>query len=97
MYMEIEMPKTYSIAEARKELSSLIRSVETGSVVELTRRGKPVAVLLSTRDYAAFTGSSADLWRVIQNFRRDHDLDELAIDEVYQDLRDRSPGRPVEL
>ena len=37
----------YPIAEAKNQLSKLIQQVEQGETVELTRRGKPVVVVLS--------------------------------------------------
>ena len=45
------MTKRFSLAEARKSLPGILDRVEAGSDVELTRRGKPVAVLVSTREY----------------------------------------------
>ena len=43
------MQKQFSISEAKNRLPSIIHIhyVEEGPYVELTRRGKPVAVLLS--------------------------------------------------
>ena len=40
-----------SIYEARNNLSSLVKLVEEGEVVELTRYDKPVAVIMSYEDY----------------------------------------------
>ena len=33
------------------------------------------------------------LWKAIQTFRRQFDLEELNVDEIYRDVRDRSAGR----
>ena len=41
----------YSIAAAKNNLSGLVHEVEQGHPVRLTRRGKPVAVLISTEQY----------------------------------------------
>ncbi|WDN89037.1 hypothetical protein BuS5_02005 [Desulfosarcina sp. BuS5] len=46
-----DMQKEYSIAEAKNKLPSIIHDVESGSSARFTRRGKPVAVLLSLYDY----------------------------------------------
>jgi antitoxin Phd len=43
--------KQYTIVDAKNKLPSLIHYVETGQTVKLTRYGKPVAVLLSIKDY----------------------------------------------
>lgn len=45
------MPKSFSIAKARHDLAALVQQLEHQSRIELTRRGKPVAVLLSLGDY----------------------------------------------
>jgi len=38
------MQKQYSIAEAKNKLPAIIHDVEEGSIVQFTRRGRPVAV-----------------------------------------------------
>lgn len=43
------MVKRYSIAEAQSSLPGLVREVEGGARVELTREGRPVAMILSLR------------------------------------------------
>ena len=45
------MPRRVSIAEARNHLTLLVHDVERGTKVELTRRGKRVAVLVSCDEY----------------------------------------------
>jgi prevent-host-death family protein len=45
------MSDAYSIAEAKNNLSGLVHEAEQGRPVRLTRRGKPVAVLISTEQY----------------------------------------------
>lgn len=45
------MSKSYSVAEARDRLASLIRRAEEGETVTVTRRGKPVARVLSEEAY----------------------------------------------
>jgi cytochrome c556 len=63
---------------------------------KLTRRGKMVAVLVSSRDYERLTNGPPDLWDAIQKFRAEHDLSDLDVEEVFANVRDRSPGREVE-
>lgn len=48
---EVAVSKQYSITAARNQLPAIVHEVENGPPVELTRRGRPVAVLLSFRDY----------------------------------------------
>ncbi len=45
------MDDAYSIADAKNKLSGLVHEAEQGHPVRLTRRGKPVAVLISTEQY----------------------------------------------
>ncbi len=90
------MSKRVSIADARDNLPALVRSAEQGEPIELTRRGKLVAVLVSSREYEKLTTGPPDLWTAIQKFRAEHDLSELHVEEVFADVRDRTPGREVE-
>ena len=63
------MSKRVSIADARDHLTALVRSAEEGHPVELTRRGKLVAVLVSSQEYEKLTSGRPDLWAGIQKFR----------------------------
>jgi prevent-host-death family protein len=85
--------RTYSIAEARNQLPSLVHDAERGVRVELTRRGKPVAVLLSVREYQRLSGGGKGLWSALKEFRARHDLTALDAESVFEGVRDRSPGR----
>jgi prevent-host-death family protein len=89
------MTKRYSIAEARDNLTDVVHEAEVGNTVELTRHGKPVAVLLSLVDYERLAESRADFWETYQELRREFDFVELAIDpdSVFSGARDSSPGR----
>ncbi|MGH8729354.1 MAG: type II toxin-antitoxin system Phd/YefM family antitoxin [Burkholderiales bacterium] len=50
------MEQQYSIAQARDQLPGIVHEVEKGKTVTLTRRGKPVARLVSVREYDRLTG-----------------------------------------
>jgi len=45
------MDKQVSIAQAKDQFSAIIEAAERGAVVVVTRRGKPVARVLSEREY----------------------------------------------
>ena len=62
-----------SIAEAKNQLTRLIRAAENGKPVHITRRGKPVAVLLSEDEYARLLqGRKHDnFWNLIVEMRSD--------------------------
>ena len=89
--------KEVSISEARENLPSLVRDAERGLTVTLTRRGEAVAVLISTDRYQTYARSSVPLSRALEDFRDTHDLDELDVESVYEDVRDRAEGRVVPL
>jgi prevent-host-death family protein len=89
------MFNSYSIAEARNHLARLVHDVERGLPVELTRRGKRVAVLLSVGQYDQAVGGKRSFWDALTAYRKTADLDCLDVDEVYKDARDKSPGRNV--
>jgi prevent-host-death family protein len=97
--MEALLTRQYSIAEAKDQLPSLVHEVEKGVTVELTRRGKPVAVVLSRGDYVRLKQGSADFWQALERFRTQVDLKSLGVDpdEIWGAVRDRSPGRDVRL
>lgn len=85
------MTKRYSIAEAGENLAGMVEQVEAGNTVELTRGGRPVARLLPVRDHEVCPG----FWKAYEDFRREFDLAELAIDpdSVFADAGAPSPGR----
>ncbi len=90
------MLKQYSIAKARDHFTSLVRSVERESAIELTRRGKPVAVMLSIQEYKRLSTRQTGFWEAYTAFREQVNLRELGIEpDTFASLRDRSPGREV--
>ena len=93
------MVKRYSIAEARDHFASVVHEAEEGTQVELTRRGKPVAVLVGVEDFEQLSKRKPGFWEAYEEFRRRVDLAEADIDpdEIFRDVRDRSPGRDVDL
>lgn len=93
------MTRRRSIADARSNLPSLIREAEEGTPVELTRRGRPVAVLLGKEQYERLRAGLGRFTATYRLFREEYDLAELAIDTdaVFGAGRDRSPGRKVRL
>jgi antitoxin Phd len=89
------MSKQYSIAEARNHLPAIVHDAERGKPIQLTRRGKPVAVLLSIDAFERLSQSRPDFWSALQAFRKSRDLSDLDVDAIFAGVRDRSPGRGV--
>lgn len=92
------MPKRYSIAEARAQLPSIVDQAEAGQEIELTRRGKPVAVLVSLRQLERLRGTKAGFGEAYRRFLKEHSLQDVGLDEAeIESARDRGTGRKVRL
>ncbi len=91
------MLKSYSIADARNHFTEIVRDVEQETTIELTRRGKPVAILLSAQEYERLKKGRVDFWDAYLAFRKRYQLDEIEIDvdNIFANVRDRSPGREM--
>lgn len=87
-----------SVAEARQNFARLIKRAEQGRAIEITRRGEPVAVLLSASEYLTLTGDRPSFVEATRRVRERLDVESLGIgEEDFQGLRDGSPGREVAL
>jgi prevent-host-death family protein len=91
---------TYSIAEARDRFAALIRQVERKrQAVQVTRRGTPVAVILSQEEYDRLLNSQMEhnFWPAYHEWRRAWEPELWADDDTFGDVRDQSPGREIAL
>lgn len=93
--------KQTSIAAARDRLASLVHEVEDGPPVEITRRGQPVAVLLSYHEYQRLLGEGPSFWDAMIAWRSSTHADDpqniLGIEPALSERdfpRERTPGRP---
>jgi prevent-host-death family protein len=92
------MRRKYSIAEARASLPAIIDQAEAGQEIELTRRGKPVAAVVSVRELARLRGAGGSFASAYRSFLEKHDLEEAGLDEDFAaSLRDKGVGRSVSL
>jgi prevent-host-death family protein len=89
------MENQYTISEAKNRLPAIVHSVEKGPSVKLTRRGRPVAVLLSIKEYEALRGERIGFWDALEAFCRQNTIADLS-NADFEGLRDRSAGREVE-
>lgn len=97
MYMKY-MSKSYSIASARAKLADIVSEVEAGSDVELTKRGKKVAVVMSAARYARLRGKPIAFMTAYETFRAEHDLESDGVDRSWsRNLRQKDIGRKVKL
>jgi antitoxin Phd len=90
------MRKSFSIAEARHNLAALVHQLDRHKRIELTRRGKPVAVMMSVREYNRLATPARHFWEAYATFAEAIDLRRLKIEpEILSDVRDQSGGREV--
>lgn len=89
----LAMKKEYSIAEARDHLAAIVHTAEKTGPITLTRRGRPVAVLLSHPEYDRIVRSEG-FWPALERFWASRDMEKLGIvDADFSDLRNREAGR----
>lgn len=92
------MTKKYSIAEARHGLAAIVKELEQQPVIQITRRGEPVAVLLSTREFERLSSPLGGFWDAYTAYRDQVDLKKLGLKaELFEDARQADVGREVDL
>ncbi len=94
----VDMAKSYSVADARAHLPDILDDVEDGKEVQLTRRGRPIAVVLSQERYDALRRKQSKFGDAYRAFIERHAPGDIGLDpDFFDSVRDRSPGRGVRL
>ena len=91
------MSRQYSIAEARSSLPRIVDDAAAGLEVELTRRGQPVAVVVSRRDFDRLRAKQRHFAEVYRRFVERFSLDKIGFERDFAAARDQSSGRKVSL
>jgi prevent-host-death family protein len=92
------MPTTYSVAAARAHLPKILDEVQAGHDVRLTRRNRPVAVVVSAEQYEALRSKRTSFANAYGEFLGRHTPADLGIDtDFFASLRDAKPAREVRL
>jgi prevent-host-death family protein len=92
------MLRRYSIADARTNLPTIVDQAEGGLDIELTRRGRSVAVVISLREFERLRGERPRFSDAYKNFLEKYSLAEVGLDEDFvASTRDRGRGREVSL
>lgn len=92
------MTRTYSVAEARSSLPTIIDQAESGLDVELTRRGRPVAVVISVREFERLRGDRPRFGAAYRRFLETHSLKKVGVDDDhFASGREKGSGREVSL
>ena len=89
----------FSIAETRRNFPSLVREAENGRAMRITRRGKPVALLIGQWEFERLVSDRRDFVEAYEEFSKSHGTEDLNVDpdEVFRNSRDESAGRDVSL
>ena len=92
------MSRRYSIADARASLPAIVDQAESGASIELTRRGRAVAVVVSLREFERLRGEQARFGDVYGKFLKKYPLREIGLKEdFFESVRGVEAGRKVEL
>lgn len=89
------MTDKYSITEARRDLPKLVRMAGQGMTVGLTRRGRPVAMLIGCKRFERLASSRRSFVTAYQVFTNESDITELALDpdKLFTRQPEKTPGR----
>lgn len=90
-----------SIAEAKNHLPRLVQEAEKGRPVRITRRGLPVAVLMSEVEYERLTSAAPPLAAFLTAWRAEMDARNIPYvgegsSKEWDDLRDSSERDPLD-
>ena len=86
----------YSIAEARNHFAEIVHDLKHVSRVEVTRRGQPVAILISVEEFEMLRSGNVTFTSAYETFRNKYDLADEGIEpSVFDGLRDPSQGREM--
>lgn len=98
MYIYLVPSSSYSIAAARTSLAAIVDQAEAGRKIELTRRGRPVAIVVSVREFERLRGERTRFGDAYKSFLKKFRLAEVGLDrEFAASTRDKSLGRQVRL
>ena len=79
-------------------MPDVVDEAASGVGVELTRRGKPIAVVLSVEQYEMLQGKHLGFRTAYRNFLKRHPVNEVGVEaSLWKTVRDRGAGRPVKL
>lgn len=94
---ESAMSQEYSIEQVAKNLDKIFQGIEQGESVQITQQGQQVAVILPAAEYQRLLHGKPDFWESVERFRQElmEEGTEIDPDEVWKDVRDKSPGREI--
>ncbi|MBK8396627.1 MAG: type II toxin-antitoxin system Phd/YefM family antitoxin [Leptospiraceae bacterium] len=95
-HMVMMTETSYSIAHTKNHLPVLVHSLENTPVIPITRRGKVVAYLLSTREYDSLKGNRKSFTEALKTLRASDEFKKNSFsDKDFANLRDTTKDREV--
>ena len=92
------MTRRLTTAQARRDFAKVLRAAGRGTPVVVTSDGHPVAAVISIEQLRKLEDAErGTLAEAIRTARAKLDADDLQGPDPWADLRDRAPGRDVEL
>jgi len=85
--------KQYSITQAHNSWYDIMKRVEQGYSINLTRNSEVVAMLVPAQYEQP--PPKQNFWQALQIFRQQVDIADLSNEDIFSDVRERSPGREV--
>ena len=76
------MQKRFSISQARANLPAIVDKAESGQVVEVTRRGRPVVAVISLQELKRLRSGRTPFAAAYRGFLDRHSLAEIGVDTV---------------
>ena len=83
-----------TISHLKNHLPEIVHDVEKGKDIQITRHGKPVAVIVSLERYSHAFGSGKGIFNAYLRWRALHPEASGFSDDELVNLRDRLPHKP---
>lgn len=96
VHLRFAMSNAYSISDARRSLPQIVHDAESGTELQITRRGQVVAVLIGIRQFELLKAKDQSFMQAYMRFREQVDADMLIPNtgkSILHGLRDTGPGR----
>ncbi len=94
---KVSMSQQYPIDLISFNLDRILQEVEQGEPIQISWQGKQVAVMLSASEYERLLNKQVGFWESVEQFRQEYQVEKADIDpdQIFADVRDKSPGREV--
>lgn len=80
-----------AISTLKNHLPEIVHQAESGEDIQITRHGKPVAVMVSLDRYQHAFGEKKGIYHAMLRWRKDNPDHIKSNDEGLQTIRDKSP------